>query len=203
MKPSCTEEIFLKDVANHEMTVLLDNGVYRHIRFKNPNSFINHFDIVTYPGYLCYSGDMGSYVFNRLEDMFNFFRQGNIDEGLKINPYYWSEKVEAQCRRDGIKEYSAEKFREVIIDWLDQEEDVTEDLRQAVNDEVLCAAGDGEHEARRVVDDFEHDDFRFRDFWETDLTVYTYRFIWCCYAIVWAIDAYDKKLTPEVELVKE
>ena len=28
-----TEETFLKDVEKHRMTVLLDNGVYRHLRF--------------------------------------------------------------------------------------------------------------------------------------------------------------------------
>ncbi len=33
-----SEEVFMKDVANHEIHVLLDNGVYRHLRFKQPNS---------------------------------------------------------------------------------------------------------------------------------------------------------------------
>lgn len=32
----CTEERFLKDVAQHEMTVLRDDGVSRHLRFQNP-----------------------------------------------------------------------------------------------------------------------------------------------------------------------
>ena len=36
MSDQCTEERFLRDVANHEMTIIRDEGVNRHIRFKNP-----------------------------------------------------------------------------------------------------------------------------------------------------------------------
>ena len=32
--------------------------------------------------------------------------------------------------------------------------------------------------------------------WEFDVTEYTYDFIWCCYAIVHAIQIYDKEMGP-------
>ncbi|MEN5374297.1 hypothetical protein [Stenotrophomonas hibiscicola] len=41
---------FEKDTAEHQMEVLLDNGVYRHLRFKRPGSYAFSFDVVTWPG---------------------------------------------------------------------------------------------------------------------------------------------------------
>ena len=36
MQRQPTAEVFRKDVANHEMFVKLDQGVYRHIVFQQP-----------------------------------------------------------------------------------------------------------------------------------------------------------------------
>ena len=71
-----TEESFLKDVEKHEMKVLLDNGIYRHLRMKQPGSNNMWFDIVTWPGRLTYTRRYGNLrqPFARLEDMFEFFR---------------------------------------------------------------------------------------------------------------------------------
>lgn len=57
-------EKFAKDVEAHEVQVLMDSGVYRHLRVRRSGTYCMGFDIVTYPGYLCYSGDMGTYVFS-------------------------------------------------------------------------------------------------------------------------------------------
>ena len=43
------------------------NYVAAQVAAKNADGT---FDIVTWPGYLCYSGDMGCFVFTRLPDMF-------------------------------------------------------------------------------------------------------------------------------------
>ena len=71
---ACTEARFLGDVDWHVMTVLRDDGVHRHIRLKRPDSGSYWFDLITWPGTLCIDGDCGTYVFRRLEDMFQFFR---------------------------------------------------------------------------------------------------------------------------------
>jgi hypothetical protein len=72
-----TQEQFLKEVSTHQFTVLHESGLYRHLRFKRPGTGIMHFDIVTWPGYLAYSGDMGCFVFQRLDDMLEFFKIKN------------------------------------------------------------------------------------------------------------------------------
>lgn len=183
-----TEQEFLKNVASHKMTVLLDEGLHRHLRFKHPATNNQYFDIITWPGSLCFAGDMGTFVFSRVEDMFTFFRSDYKDDGLHINLQYWAEKLDAADLRTGgaADQYSPEKFREQVAHWLDSME-ATADLRQAANDRVLRCADDGEFFAMQAAVNFEHDGERLSDFWEANLRDYTYHFIWCCYALVWAI----------------
>lgn len=185
-----TEESFLKDVATHQMTVLLDNGIYRHVQFRRPDTYCMSFELVTWPGYLAYAGDMGEFVFSRLPDMFEFFRDKR-EGALRINTSYWAEKCRAPCGTEGVKIYSADRFREIIKDWLDQRE-ASAVIREAVDDEVLPLADDGIYPAMRAAIDFVHEgEHVFQDFYEVDPTEYTYRFVWCCYALAWGIRRYD------------
>lgn len=221
-----TEETFLKDVAQHQMTVLLDNGIYRHLRFKQPNSSNAWFDLVTWPGSLAYTGDMGTFVFSRLADMFEFFRTDRRDDRLGINLSYWGEKLQAVDRDGRIsshRRFSADRLREhveeVVKGWIenfpapydsDEEEEIEArkafetELREAIQDDVYDQFDDNEHEAYKAVNDFSFSPeserfgykphtYQFSDTWEWDCEDYTYRFVWCCYAIAWAIKLYDNR----------
>jgi hypothetical protein len=201
----CTEELFLKDIADHKMTVLHDDGLYRSLRFarQGEHSWWNWFTITTWPGYLCINGDMGCFVFSRIEDMFEFFRstpEGH--KGLHINTGYWHEKLEADDRRVGSEVYDEKSFKEAVKHDFDQHEFYNEeekvDCWERVEDEVLCA--ENEYEAHRNASDFFYDGhldrFYFADFWEHDLKSYTFQYVWCCYAIVWAIQQYDLSKKP-------
>lgn len=126
---TCTEASFLRDVKDHVLEVIRDDGVYRHIRLRKPHTSCYHFDLITWPGYLCYCGDMGTYVFERATDMFGFFRSHRRDfpeRGLPINPRYWSEKlVSTDCNGQhpgSAIEFDPEKFTRVIneyrISWM-------------------------------------------------------------------------------------
>jgi hypothetical protein len=178
-----TEESFAKDVARHEMTVILDKAEHRHLRFSKPDSSDMHFYITTWPGYLSFSGDMGCYVFARLRDMFEFFR------GDRINLGYWAEKIQA-ADRSGVKEYEPDKLAAYVEEYTkDWPEEVREEARAAV-------LHDDEHDARKALYAFESDGHEFHDSWEVDFTEYTGRFVWCCRAIVWAIQQYDDARDP-------
>lgn len=190
-----TESKFLKDVAEHQMAVLRDDGLHRHLQFRRPGTYCMGFDIVTWPGYLAYTGDMGCFVFTRIADMFEFFRtKPDGERGLHINRSYWAEKCVAQDR-NGIKTYSPEVFHRAVLDRL-AEVDLPPGTRAKVRDEVLARADDGEHEAMRAAVDFEHEGFRFSDFWEADLREYTYHYLWCCYALSWSIKTYYESKVP-------
>jgi hypothetical protein len=180
-----TEAQFLKDVATHEMTVLWNHDQHRHLRFRRPGTYCMGFDIITWPGYLCICGDMGDYVFARTVDMFGFFR-GSIEGPLKINPSYWAEKT----RNNQTIEYSADSFRAMINSRLEGCGEVSPELREAVRDEVLCHADD-EWRAIIAAHDFEHGRFRFEELYERSYKDWTYHFIWCCYAVTWAIRQHD------------
>jgi hypothetical protein len=204
-----TQQSFLKDVADHSMTVLLDDGLYRHIRFQGARHPWNQwFDIVTWPGRLAYSGDMGTFVFARLEDMFEFFRSRPSGDPSKlfINTGYWAEKLQAvdrDHRNNSEMAFSEELFlervEEHVSEWIN-EYPLTgkekKELREAIAENVLCYADDGEYEAHRALREFSAEvgghKFEFCDTWEWNLREYTYRFVWCCYAIAWSIQQYDK-----------
>jgi hypothetical protein len=124
MKYQCTEERFLKDVAKHSMEVIRNEGVNRHIRFKEAGNSCYWFDIVTWPGVLCINGDCGAYMLSRTTDMFEFFRTDSRfmeKDGLAINPQYWSEKVLAAPEgKRGVREFSEEQFNQAVKEYYDQ-----------------------------------------------------------------------------------
>lgn len=206
-----TQAEFDKDVAGHRMTVRLDQGIHRHLHFKLPGRSVFWFDIITAPGILIFTGDMGGYTFRRLDDMFAFFR---ADDG-RINPRYWAEKVEAECRTDGIAKFSPEKFRrfvfEYVRDWVrDNRDRCTREERRALWDEIDADVLNADPNGVRMFDaanDFQHTlnagcKFHFRDVWDHNFDEYTYRFIWCCRALVWAIKQYDAAKAPTAEAVE-
>jgi hypothetical protein len=151
------------------------------------------FELLTWPGYLCYTGDMGTYVFSRIEDMFKFFRPERKEReitNLFINPYYWSEKVKA-ADRDGVDEFDAEVARDAVMTWM-KDYEFSPKSRELVMDNVLSRLDDGEHWFVTAAYDFRNGDDDFEEFFHTNLRSYTFRYIWCCYAMVWGIDQYDR-----------
>jgi hypothetical protein len=207
---SCTQEGFLKKVAAHKMTVLHEDGVYRHVRFQEPGTSCYHFDLITYPGFLVYSGDMGCFVFSRLHDMFDFFRnKDDTGNGLRINTGYWSEKLEAVSgTRNGADamEFDADLFihavNEYRVRWMREgglDKEQRRELWDEVEDLVINRISDGEQAAYLSANEFcacfNGDRFQFDDLFEHNFKRYTHQFIWCCYALVWGIQMYDTKKT--------
>lgn len=226
-----TVESFLKNVENHTANILLDNGVYRHIHCSNNGSSNRHFNIVTYPGYLVISGDMGGFTFRRLNDMFNFF--GGY-EGKPthpgINADYWHEKCESVSRFGGVKRFDSEALMDSIKCRAD---DVCADLeddwneycdKNWANDECDELDSNAEYQTYKafqesvkaeIIEYFENcdmDEYRYiseieefesdiveglefsGDEWEWLTTEsYTMQYLWCCHAIVWAIEQYNQQ----------
>lgn len=62
----------------------------------------------------------------------------------------------------------------------------------AVNDEVLLFSDDGRDLAYDAAIRFEFEGKHpFQDFWEISCSEFTYHYLWCCYAIAWAVKQYD------------
>jgi len=207
MTTKCTEERFLRDIAQHKMHVLRDDGVNRHIRFTRDNSSSMRFDLITWSGHLCYTGDMGTYVFSRVEDMFEFFRtdrEYNKRKGseLSINIGYWGEKLLSESRFGGYREFDPEYFANVIrryrIEWIREksiDKEQRRELWEDIEHSVLSVIDDGSERASTAAYDFQHrvgsETFRFTDLFDHDFTRATFHFVWCCFALAWGIRQYD------------
>lgn len=206
-----TVDVFLKDIAEHNMTVLLDSGIHRHIRFRRPGDSNHWFEIVTWPYHLTLAGDMGTWTFSRLEDMLTFFRSSRE---IYINASYWAEKLQNGVHggSDQSKVFCAEKFGERLLGRVEGdglEGTAADTVRQAIKDDILCY--DTEWEMMEAARDFEcnyeeegsyenvtHDrTFQFESCELPDAKVYCYHFIWCLYAIVWGIQQYDSAAARE------
>lgn len=161
------------EFKDHVLTVLRDDGLYRHLRVGKPGTRIYQFDLVTWPGFLYVGGDIEDYVFSRVADMFDFF-----GGSAEINRPYWAEKLQAKASRPKIH------TRESVLAQLTWCVDTyCEDApRKAVLHDAVAEAvrrfdlyTGGEIAAYHAVDflyNHEDDDVSefFRDICELDLT---------------------------------
>lgn len=197
-------ERFADETKHHKMTVLHDDGLYRHLRFmsqepgKPPNSGY-WFDLITVPGSLIFRGDGESFVFARVRDMFEFFRSNPDRNMITISPDYWAEKLTSN--RAAAKAYSREVLDQYVAGELKDAEERRPGIAKAWKFETGDASDyylDDEDSARQALADFEyavegHDStFRFEGTWEWDLKDFDWWYLWACHAIVSGIAQYDE-----------
>lgn len=193
-------EHFEAERSEHEMKVLLDlapDQPYRHIRFAKPGTGIWSWSLITWPGHLAITGDLQSFTFSRIHDMFDFFR------GANINPGYWSEKLVAGT---ADTKFTEERYVERVTEAINDSAPTTPDpdaFRAAAHDELLATKPTHREEAYDLLLDFEHAGRRpFEDAYEWDLGGYDHHFLLACHAIQYGIrvylDAFPANVTREV-----
>lgn len=182
---------FERDTRDHEMTVLHDDGVYRHLRFKQPESSFYWFDLVTWPGYLTICGDVETYTFCRTNDMFTWF-----GGDARISPEYWAQKLSGPPR-DLSRSYSHDVLRARVLDWArdhcewgDGEAIYPALLAGALEREILHDYTQFEQEGRERLQLLE-EAVGYMDCWEWRLRDFDPVFLWCCWAIVRGIAQYQ------------
>lgn len=162
-------ERFAETTAEHKLTVLHDEGLYRHLLFKKPGSSFYWFEVVTWPGTLTITGDMGTFTFRRDDDMIAFFRS-NPDRKLgnqyRINSHYWAEKVQEGIRsggRDSVREFSKDRLAASLLytaesrteDWVQAARDA---LYTAIKTDLIASFAEdsptAEHDACEAILDF-------------------------------------------------
>lgn len=166
---------FAANTAAHELTVLRDDGLYRHLRMRAPGTALWGWDIVTWPGYLTIVGDIGGgHVFARESDMIEFFanRTGSISAD------YWAEKIVGD---NSPSRYSRDLFLDLVRESLGECADLDPELR----DELLGEAdevADDETAARDLL--AKHPDLFGHDaWWEWELRELDFHFLRSCAAI--------------------
>ena len=101
---------FEKDIANHELEVIVDSGVNRILEFRNKNGSSNQFFIVMQArGRICFTGDVGEFVFtNHNDDMLAWFH-----DNMSLS--YIAEK----CRTGGTRKFDEDSAKESIKMMVD------------------------------------------------------------------------------------
>jgi hypothetical protein len=196
----CTEETFLENIANTTMEVVINDGVYRHVKFPCSDG-VYWFNLVTWPNHLVIEGDMGCYAFSRVHDMFEFFcPDAELREPrLRIQPSYWRSKLVTVDVHDAAnsiptKHWSPELFTKYIVACFEDhirmnmqhEPDKRVELKGAVKAEIIDQALD-EYEAISAANNFSEHGLTFDDLSIENFCEWNFRYIWCLYAIVWGI----------------
>ena len=168
------------DLAKHKITCLHRDGLYGHWRCQNPDTWNMGFIIVTWPGSLCFTGDMGDYLFQRTQDMIAFMR------GSCMSYSYAAEKCVAHDGR--LTEFSEEVFRQTLQDCLkeygeeDEDGECVEHVQEKI-DEIMASYNNysSEHDAMKAMYE--------SGLWDgcdmPDCKTYTFHFLWCLHAIKW------------------
>lgn len=181
-------EAFARNTSDHELTVLRDDGLYRHLRLAEPGTRMWSIDILTWPGHLATTGDIGSgFMFSRTTDMIDFFAGRNdfrTDFGApSIDFRYWAEKLCGRTMWD-VYEHSSRDFmqqiRGAIYEFVADGGDLTKTDRASLIANAQSSSETAE-EAHHFLSD--HEDIFGTDTWEWEFTEIDFQFGLACYAI--------------------
>lgn len=174
------DQVISRELANFVITTHFCTGLYRHWRCGLLDRCEQHFHIVTWPGSLCYTGDMGDYLFQRTEDMVTFMRQATRD------PWYAAEKCVAagSAVREFRKECMEEEFTYLLTnpDTTAEDKAVLSDKLETIRDAYRMYESPAD--ATRAAAESGLWDYGELPDWQT----FSYRFLWALRAIRWFCD---------------
>ncbi|MGI8306969.1 hypothetical protein [Saccharopolyspora hattusasensis] len=115
---------FQKNTEDHQLVVLQDAGIYRHLRIQAPGTRMWSWDVSTWPGHLATSG----FIFSHIEDMLDFFTaptssQAYYTDGAPcIDMHYWAEKLVGTDNHQRVRVYSHRVFLQNVKNSLEEDE---------------------------------------------------------------------------------
>lgn len=169
------KERIAKDLAQHVITERHAHGLYRHYRCQRPGSWNMGFDVVTWPGSLCFTGDMGEYLFQRTDDMIAFMR------GSCMSYSYAAEKCVAHDGR--LMEFSEDAMERLLaMAVVDAESEDMNDVLEKCDEIRNVFANNSDHHATRQAM-YDSDLWDGSDF--PSCEEYTFHFLWCLHAMKW------------------
>lgn len=136
---------FLRNTEGHTLEVLHEDGLYRHLRMRDPQKgSMWSWQISTIPWLLTTFGDVADgYSFSREEDMIDFFSYAGkssryySDGAPSIDFRYWAEKLRGGRHSMDVKTYRAKGFLQQVREHLDESEALGEETR-ADRDEKIA-----------------------------------------------------------------
>lgn len=182
-----------REFAQHQITELSRNGVFRTWRCAKPGTGMYGFMITTIPGSLIVTGDIGELIVSRTYDMLPWARVAAND----LN--YFASKTSQNFR---IREFSHQKFAE----WKNDE---FSRLRRDAEDNPGTEAEKYFERFRDGYQDFHSEEYgpdellrEFEGWYEEppDWTDFTNGFLWAVEAVRWFVTHHSE---PEVQCPAE
>lgn len=172
----------VNDLAAHTITSIHSDGLHRHWRCQKPGTINLYFDVVTWPGFMCVTGDMGEWLFRRTDDMVEFMRSSCMSYG------YAAEKCVAH--RGELTEFCWDDMNE----WLSGLE---KEATEAGDSDTL----DKIEEVRQAYQCYELEHDVYKAIYESGLSDdpprcqnFTYRFLWILHAIKWFCEKAEQEV---------
>ena len=204
---------FLSEVADHNLVVKQDDGLYKHLLLHKPGSFEYAFEVISFPSHIMITGDMGTYCFSRVSDMFRWFiKDGDKSmDSPEMEMSRWFNKLVSVDSQLGAKKKNLglalrhiEENRDFYLKEYPEHKD---DIQEAFGELVGCAEMGvdalltGMYDFEIVLCEEEHRPFS--DFEHSTVEAYVSQFAWCCYAINYAIGEYLQSKTKIDKLKNE
>lgn len=185
------EELAVPAFKNHKIRQVMSMGVHRHFKCLNRSGSSNYmFRVVTFPGRLVITGDIGDLMLCREIDMLPWAKRAveSID--------YFAEKVVAGKVKQYCPEVVQEEINEVLAERVRRlEEDAGEDDVEVNPDDLESPLDltDIDNPHTTLVEMYYSGLWDGCDFPNTEN--WTSNFLWCREALRWFFREYDKRLT--------
>lgn len=123
---------FTEQTSDHELVVIHDDGLYRHLRVQAPGTRMWSWDVTTWPNHLATSGDIADgFMFTHPHepDMLDFFdrpdhlRDYYVDGAPCIDVRYWAEKL-CGGRSHDVKTYDSDLFLDQVREHLEESDEL-------------------------------------------------------------------------------
>lgn len=170
---------FTEQTTEHELHVIHDDGLYKHLRVQAPGTRMWSWDITTWPGHLATSGDIADgFMFSRETDMIRFFAHGGrgrddyfCDGAPSIDVRYWAQKLCGGRSRD-VKVYDPDTFLRQVREHLEEHEELGTDQDRLRDRQIALLTRIRELKHRGVSEDTSTTvQQRLEEYWRGELTL--------------------------------
>jgi hypothetical protein len=179
--------------AEHVVTVEHEHGLYRHYRCAKPGTGNYAFHVVTFPGRLIVSGDIGDMAWSRCPDMIEWAAGAVESIGYFAEKVWGSIPTEEWCE-DTAREVIAEEYKNALEDTQGLEADELAEATEKANeikDELLRSLDEGEHSFATA---YYESDWYGGDF--PNVRDFTAEYLWCREAVCWFLRWYAANRKP-------
>lgn len=171
-----------KAFADHVVTVEHEHGLYRHYRCAKPGTGIYAFQIVTFPGRLIVSGDIGNVGWSRCPDMIEW-AAGAVESIGYFAEKVWGSIPTKEWSEEAAEEVIEEKYKNIVEDVAGFDAKEAAECVEKADEEkalLLRAASEGQ-EAFTTA--FYGSNWCRGDF--PEVRSYTAEFLWTREAVKW------------------